>query len=271
MIRHGKSLVAVAFGLVVALLAICPVAGLREARAAEVKASGEGPQPHRILLNLRPDYGLYINAMRPVPPLRAAIKSRRIYMALVRPGAEDPGSDASAPLAGPGSKNDILYERGSIAGKRSRAWTQLLLDHEYFHARHLAGATALPLPGGVTPEMERHFFEAAAWGFNVSEARASRYPGLRTDEFREALDRYGEHYAALRTLMRAIRPGVWDRFSDLLRSPERFITTRTDPNDRSPRAALGHPSGPGRSAATPRGNREPSRADGLLDTQAPGR
>ena len=227
MIRHGKSLVAAAFGLVLALQAICPAADLREARAAQVKTSSEGLKPHRILLNLRPDYGLYINAMRPVLPPGASIKSRGIYMALVRPGAEDPDSDASAPLAGPGSKNDILYERGSIAGKRSGAWTQLLLDHEYFHARHLAGATTLPFPGGVTPEMERHFFEAAAWGFNVSEARASRYPGLRADEFREALDRYGEHYAALRTLMRGIRPGVWVRFSDLLRSPDQFIMART--------------------------------------------
>lgn len=267
MIRHGKSLVAVTFGFVVALVAIFPLAALREAGAAEAKASGEALQPHRILLDLRPDYGLYIHAMRPVTPTRAATRSRRIYMALVRPGAEDPGSDASAPLAGPGSRNDILYERNSITGERSKAWTQLLLDHEYFHARHLAGATALPLPGGVTPEMERHFFEAAAWGFNVSEARTSRYPGLRADEFREALNRYGEHYAALRTLMRGGRLEAWERFSDLLRNPERFLRT----SDPSSRATLAHPSGPGRSGGTHPENGEPSRAVVSPGRQAPGR
>lgn len=150
---------------------------------------------------------------------------RPIYMALVRRGADDPSRLDNAPFAGPGVRNDIVYQKSSLDASRSLAWTLLLLDHEYFHARHLAGATSLPLPGDVPGECERHFFEAAAWGFNVAEARRGRYDGLREDEFREALDRFGEHYRALRMVTRDTDPAAWQSFSDLLRSPAELVRT----------------------------------------------
>ncbi len=216
-------------------------------------AAGAAPdpgclEPGSLLAVIRPDYPRYIGRLRPLAGETVdRIEARRIYMALVRPGAADPVSPASAPFLGPGVHNDVLYDAASLGGGRGAAWSLLLLDHEYFHARHLAGATSLPLPGRVAPDVERHFYEAAAWGFNVAEARAGRYPGLRPDDFREALDRYGEHYAALRSLTRDSRPAAWAAYSDLLRRPSLPITTIGS----SPSRVPGRPSDWGRSAAIP--------------------
>jgi hypothetical protein len=205
-------------------------------------AGADSGDPRRLLGEVRPDYHLYIAGVRPLPAGPAA----GVYMALVRPGATDPAQRDSAPFAGPGARNDIVYDRSRIGGGRSAAWSLLLLDHEYFHARHLAGATSLPLAGPVGPRVERHFYEAAAWGFNVSEARAGRYPGLRPDEFREALDRYGEHYAALKELLRQDEAG-WGSFSGLLRRPAALLTA---PGGRRP-GGPGRLSGLDRSGAIP--------------------
>jgi hypothetical protein len=211
---------------------------------------GVPPGPAGLLASLRPDYPLYIATLRPMPsgpfpsPGAAAI-----YMALVRPGAADPTRGASAPFAGPGARNDILYDSSSVSAGRSTGWATLLLDHEYFHARHLAGATSLPLPWGAPAEVERHFYEAAAWGFNVAEARAGRYPGLRPDEFREALDRYGEHYRALRALSGDRDPDGWRTMSDLLTHPPLLVRNAAAAPRRSEDRA--RPSGWGRSAAIP--------------------
>jgi len=203
------------------------VAGALRLVAGEVLAAPADPEPRldppalvRTLALLRPDYLRYISSVRPLAPGIA----RRIYMALVRPGATDPVAKGSAPNAGPGARNDIVYDEASIAAGHSIAWRSLLLEHEYFHARHMAGATLLPVARDGAPEVERHYNEAAAWGFNVAEARAGRYPGLRADEFREALDRLGEHYATLRALLKDADPERWSRISELLRRPENLLT-----------------------------------------------
>jgi hypothetical protein len=177
------------------------------------------PSLVRTLATLRPDYLRYISSVRPLAPGVA----RRLYMALVRPGAKDPAGVGSAPFAGPGARNDIVYDETSVASGHSTAWRSLLLEHEYFHARHMAGATLLPVVRGDVPEIGRHFNEAAAWGFNVAEARAGRYPGLRADEFREALDRLGEHYAALRALLKDVDPERWTLLSNFLREPASLL------------------------------------------------
>jgi len=81
----------------------------------------------------------------------------------------------------------------------------------------------------------------------VAEARAGRYPGLRPDEFREALDRYGEHYAALKALMKQQDPERWKLVADLLLQPEALITTAGSPPSRAP----GRLSALGQSSAIP--------------------
>jgi hypothetical protein len=218
-------------GLVTASLlgGVLPGGALSASRQGNASVAGSriGDRDPGWLLGLaRPDWRAYIDAIRPLRDDRLAVRaSRPIYMALVRRGADDPTRSDNAPFAGPGVRNDIVYRSSSLDRSRSLAWTLLLLDHEYFHARHLAGATSLPLPGGVAAASERHFFEAAAWGFNVAEARRGRYNGLREDEFREALDRYGEHFRALRAVTRDADPTVWQSFSDLLRAPAELVRT----------------------------------------------
>lgn len=244
--RRNLSLASVLVAGTLALPAASLVPGATPAACA---ASGPGSlEPGSLLGAIRPDYPRYIGHLRPLAAGAVdRIEALRIYMALVRPGAADPVSPASAPFLGPGVHNDILYDAASLGGGRSAAWSSLLLDHEYFHARHLAGATSLPLPGRVAPDVERHFYETAAWGWNVAEARAGRYPGLRPGEFREALDRYGEHYAALRSLTRDSRPAAWASYSDLLRRPILLVTTIGS----SPSGVPGRPSDSGRSSVIP--------------------
>jgi hypothetical protein len=215
------------------------------AAAPGAPSPGSTLDPAEILLrDLHPEYQTFVHAVHPMTDAAAGASS--VYMVLVRAGAADPARRESAPYAGHGARNDILYDPGVLDGTRGAAWTRLLLDHEYFHARHLAGATALPLPLSNGAAIERHFFEAAAWGYTVSEARAGRYPGLREEEFREALDRYGEHYRALRALTREKSPALWTTLGD----PLRDVATVTIAGSPLP-AVPARPSDPGRAPAIP--------------------
>lgn len=209
-------------------------------------APGLGTGAESALAALRPDYRTYVGDIRPLAgDARAA--AAVLYMALVRPGASDPSRRENAPFIGPGARNDILYDPALFESGGSAGWVMLLLDHEYFHARHLAGATCLPAPPRAPAAMERHFYEAAAWGFNVAQARAGRYPGLGESEFRQALDRYGEHYRALRALARDGESPGWEALASRLRDPETLLTRAGSPGP----AAPGRPSGPDRSSAIP--------------------
>jgi hypothetical protein len=217
------------------------------------------------LAGLHPDYALYIGALRPIETGPAG----RLYMALVRPGASDPSGSASAPFTGPGARNDIVFDRSALDERRSDAWRRLLLDHEYFHARHVAGATSLPRPASDRPEIQRHFYEAAAWGWNVGRARAGLYPGLRPAEFREALDRYGDHYRALQSLLTRDQaaPGQGGLDARRLRAPEDLLTTISTP----PPADRARPADSDRSPATVSGTRAPCLAAGPASRRAPAR
>lgn len=230
----------------VAVAAILPLAAASAPAAPASPAAPAGviDQAEVLLRDLRPDYRSFVRAIRPMDTT-AATRSP-VYMALVRAGADDPVRRENAPYAGPGVRNDILYDPGVLAGTRGPAWTMLLLDHEYFHARHLAGVTGLPVPLRSGAGIERHFFEAAAWGYTVGEARAGRYPGLREEEFREALDRYGEHYRALRALTREENPDLWSLLADPLRGD---VAVRA-PGSPSP-AVPARLAGSGRAPATP--------------------
>src|SRR5262249_9325712 len=217
------------------LSALTAVAEWRPLAAAPAGDLAEDPA-ELLPRSLHPDFSLYVESIRPLPE-PAAGSSAPVYMALVRPGADDPTAAASAPFAGTGARNDIVYDRSVLVSGRSAGWMLLLLDHEYFHARHLAGATSVPLPRRTGAEVEHHFCEAAAWGYTVEQARAGRYPGLRPDEFREALDRYGDHYRALRSIVRD--SSAWPDLQSPLLQPASFVTTPGS----SPAEVLSRPSG----------------------------
>jgi hypothetical protein len=235
---------ALAGAAVAAVLPILAAPSPPPAPATTAASHGTVDRAEVLLRDLHPDYQIFVHAIRPMDEVVAA--GSPVYMALVRAGADDPGRRESAPYAGPGARNDILFDPGVLGATRGEAWTMLLLDHEYFHARHLAGATGLPLPLRTGAGIERHFFEAAAWGYTVSEARAGRYPGLREGEFREALDRYGEHYRALRALTREENPALWSSLAAPLRGDGAVRTTGSP----SP-AVPSHLSGSGRAPAIP--------------------
>jgi hypothetical protein len=193
------------------------------------------------LAGLRPDYAAYIGGLRSIDP----DPGRGIYMALVQPGATDPRARGSAPLAGPGARNDIVFDARAVTDGHTGAFLLLLLDHEYFHARHLAGTTTVPLPETPGMEIQRRYNEAAAWGFNIAEARDGRYPGLREDEFREALDRFRDHYTALRRLVEGTDGEAWRAMAGALQRPG-LVTDGPWLSE-----ARWRPSGPGRSTGTP--------------------
>jgi hypothetical protein len=209
-------------------------------------APAHGAGAESALATMRPDYRTYVGDIRPLAG-EARSASAVLYMALVRPGASDPSRSENAPFVGPGARNDILYDPTLFESGRSAGWVLLLLDHEYFHARHLAGATSLPTPSHAPAAMERHFYEAAAWGFNVAQARSGRYAGLTESEFREALDRYGEHFRALRELTQDGEAPQWDGLPARLRDPEDLLTTNDSPGT----AAPAHPSDSGPTPAIP--------------------
>jgi hypothetical protein len=178
-------------------------AGALASPVPQVMVAASAPAPladpaETVLGALHPDYRAWVKSVRPLQPGDGERAS--VYMALVRQGAGDAVSGSSAPVLGPDAHNDIVYDPAVLTAGRSLAWVQLLLDHEYFHARHLAGGSLVPLPAGLSSAAARHYYEAAAWGYTVARARAGSYPGLSEMEFREALDRYGDHARALRQL-----------------------------------------------------------------------
>src|SRR2546427_761787 len=83
---------------------------------------------------------------------------------------------------------------------------------------------------GPRPCPGQHATGLYALHFLGPAARAGQYTGLREDEFREALDRLGEHYAALRTLLKDADPKRWSRLSELLSRPDRLIETADGPS-----------------------------------------
>jgi hypothetical protein len=217
------------------------LAGIGAAAMLHGAVLAHATQAEGALAGLHPDYLQFVASIRPIQESGDEACSG-LYMALVRPGAQDPTRRDSAPFAGLGARNDILYDPTVLQGGRSAGWLLLLLDHEYFHARHLAGATSISIPGHSPVEVEHHFFEAAAWGYNVAQARAGLYPGLTELEFREALDRYGEHYRALRDLTGEAAQARWGVLAEELRDPAALVRM-TDP---APAAAPLHPSDSGR-------------------------
>ena len=66
-------------------------------------------QAEGALAALHPDYRQFVASIRPIRDAGDDASSG-LYMALVRPGAQDPTRRDSAPFAGLGARNDILYD-----------------------------------------------------------------------------------------------------------------------------------------------------------------
>lgn len=174
-------------------------------------AAAEVRDLEAVLAEMHPDYRTYIGDVRPFPD---GVDPRNVYMGLVRPGGRDPRRREDAPESRASGRYDLLVAPGTAAG--STAWTRLLLDHEYFHARHLARADHLPAPAFADPSANRHYHEALAWGQNLERTREGAYGGLPLHRLAEAQERYGKHRAALRQYVLRRQPAAWAYYGRFL-------------------------------------------------------
>jgi len=178
---------------------------------------GTGDDFERLLARLHPDYKRYVGSIRMG---ETRFHPSGIYMGLVRPGGKDPTQLADCPLIGHGAKNDIIVYADSREAGRSPGWGLLLIDHEYFHARHLARGDRTPTPSFGDPEIDRHFYEAVAWGYNLVQAEEDEYPTLTHADYLEAFKNYTMHFEAFREyVLRRDRP-AWAHYKRFLPDPD---------------------------------------------------
>jgi len=191
------------------LAVVLAVACLGATRSPE----GEARRLREALTALHPDWSQYIGAIRP-----AAGSAANIYLGLVERGGTDPRRLADAPTPGHAQRFDLLFF--PAAAPEDGPWGQLLLDHEYFHARHLARAADLPLPGFGQAAADRHFREAMAWGYNLRRLRAGIYGDLPAARLAEVTARYREHRDAFRSFVRERDTEAWAYYARLLPSDD---------------------------------------------------
>jgi len=188
---------------------ILATACLGAARSPE----GEARRLQETLAALHPDWNEYIGAVRP-----AGGAAPNIYLGLVEPGGTDPRRLADAPTPGRARRFDLLFF--PAAAPSDGPWGRLLLDHEYFHARHLARAADLPLPGFGEAAADRHFREAMAWGYNLRRSRDGVYGDLPSARLAEVTARYREHRDAFQGFVRARDAESWAYYARLLPAPD---------------------------------------------------
>jgi len=170
----------------------------------------------RILAVLHPDYASYVGHVRSGV---TRFHPSNLYMGLVRDGGRDPNLPADAPLVGRGVRNDIIVYADSRDAGRSLGWAMLLIDHEYFHARHLAMGDGTPVPFFGDPEADRHYYEAVAWGYNLAQADEDQYPTLTHADYLEAFRNYSMNFEAFREyILRHDRP-AWAHYRRFLPDP----------------------------------------------------
>ena len=167
----------------------------------------------RALAALHADAALYIREVRPAAAVAGA------YMGLVRPGGADPRLPLDAPVPGRNRRYDLVVFDAPSEGTDVSAWTLLLLDHEYFHARHMARGDRMPYPSFPHDAAGRHFHEALAWGYNLSQAAAGQYGALAPERWSEAARRYRHHQDALRAFVQKRQPEAWAYYSRFLPDP----------------------------------------------------
>ena len=173
----------------------------------------ESHELEKLLETMHPDFRRYIRAVRPSPPGSAAAD---LYLALVRPHGRDPRLPGDRPRSGAGERYDLLVFPGASGPGISRAWSRLLVDHEYFHARHLARASGLPQPMFESHAANHHFHEALAWNQSLQRLTAGNYGALPPRRVREARQRYAEHRRALAQYVKKKQPSVWPYYVTLL-------------------------------------------------------
>ncbi len=174
--------------------------------------------PEELLAGLHPDYDRFVSAIRVVSLQAASVSPAGIYSGLVRPGGKDPRILSDTPL--PGGRNEIILYPDAIDPARGTAWLRLILDHEHFHARHLAGAAGVPLVDFGEAGANSAYYEALAWGYVLERARAGTYGPMKAADLREVTAAARRHYDAFRSFVEGAQPAAWLHYGRFLRDPE---------------------------------------------------
>lgn len=186
---------------------------LSTAAAANPSPQQEASRMLRLLGDMHPDHGRYIRAVRPA---RSGLAPANLYLGLVRPGGDDPRRPEDAPEPGPDHRYDLIVFAGGPPLAAEEAWSRLLVDHEFFHARRLAHGDAAPHPAFGVRAADRHLHEALAWEYNLRRAASGAYGALAEDRRQEAARRYREHRDALRAFIVGREPQAWAYYERLL-------------------------------------------------------
>lgn len=165
-----------------------------------------------ILTSLHPDYEIFIGEVRGA--------SRRLHPSglltgLVRPGGSDPRDPRDAPRAG--GRNDIIVYDDTFEAAGGEPWRHLLVDHEYFHARHLGHGADAPVVDFDDEAVNRHYYEALAWGYNLERIEQGRYPGLSSAKVRRTRETYRRHRTAFEAWLRRHHEDAWSHYGRFFR------------------------------------------------------
>ncbi|MEE9217476.1 MAG: hypothetical protein V3U98_00225 [Acidobacteriota bacterium] len=168
-----------------------------------------------ILEVLHPDYATFVHQVRAG---KQRLHPIGLLAGLVRPGGTNPLDPRDAPVAG--KRNDIIIYDDTFERGTSAAWRSLIVDHEYFHAKHLGRGVKAPAVDFGEEQINRHYYEALAWGYNLERMEQGRYPGLRAAEQRTARRRFLEHRKAFRRWLLRNHAPAWLHYGRFLEPAE---------------------------------------------------
>lgn len=203
-----------------------------------------------MLGELHPDYASYIHAVRVIRGDAAAPSAQSLYSGLVRSGGADPREKKDAPASGWGARNDIVLFPAALDPARSDAWRRLILDHEYFHARHLARGWSVPLVDFGDAAATHDFYEAAAWGYVRERAARGTYGELTAAETREVRAIYERHFQAIRAFILERQPAAWTHFRRFMPDTDDDGARRQAPGEREGSMLSASRTAPGAAAVT---------------------
>ena len=169
---------------------------------------------------LHPDWERYIREIRIISFQAASVSPEGIYSGLVRAGGRDPRIAEDAPLPGQGVRNDVVVFPSALDPLRAPGWLTLILDHEYFHARHLARSAPPPLVDFEDGGANVSYYEATAWSYVLAKAREGAYGELAPADLREVAATYRRHHERFRAFVMERQPSAWLHYGRFLVDPD---------------------------------------------------
>jgi len=221
-----------------------------------VRAASQSPNdPIALLRGLHDDFQIYVHDVRSLSSADVSISPQALYSGLVRIGGADPRLRGDAPASGRGARNDIVIFASTLDSSRAPAWRKAILDHEYFHARHLARGWTTPLVDFGDAGTNHDYYEAVAWGYVLLRARGGAYGEIRAEDLREITALYTKHFQAFRAFILDRQPTAWVHYGRFMPDMDEDGSLRGAPAARDDvirSTSLTAPAGNGPSVHDPR-------------------